>query len=307
MQPLPDIDERRHLTKRAVEYIHARILRKSLSEIAEDVGIGEKTVRLVASERLSALNEMHHASAPFYLGIESLRIAGQFRPIFTDLAGRKVVDIGETFGKKSIQQRLRTLRNNDQIRAVLTGANRKVRDAVLAELGRETRIAIDKFYVLQAANRAVDVVRKHAASTKPSKGQRFIMRSRHILLKRNAVLKPEELRTLEAWIGEFPELKVAYEIKEELHFLYDIEDAGQAAFALNAWQRRVSNDLGSPFGALSELIADWRSEVLELWNHRIVIDYAEEMRRVAQGICHDKGKSSFEVVRARALFRDRLV
>lgn len=53
MQPLPDLDDRRMLTRRAVNYIARLCLEKPFAEIAKDVGIDEKTVRLVANERIA--------------------------------------------------------------------------------------------------------------------------------------------------------------------------------------------------------------------------------------------------------------
>src|ERR1700730_17022624 len=53
LQPLPDVDERHRMLRRCLDHIHRQCVRQPFSQIAKDIGIDEKTVRLVASEHMS--------------------------------------------------------------------------------------------------------------------------------------------------------------------------------------------------------------------------------------------------------------
>lgn len=53
------------------------------------------------------------------------------------------------------------------------------------------------------------------------KGRRTLMRGRFILLKRRHDLIDRELLLLETWLGNIPDLKEAYELKEEFYKIWD--------------------------------------------------------------------------------------
>jgi transposase len=45
LQPLPEIDDNRRMTKRLIEYIGEQALKKPFTDIADEVGLDEKTIR----------------------------------------------------------------------------------------------------------------------------------------------------------------------------------------------------------------------------------------------------------------------
>src|ERR1700749_2862553 len=46
-QLLPDMDEKRTMTRRLLDYIRQRSLERTFTEVSEDVGVNEKTVRTI--------------------------------------------------------------------------------------------------------------------------------------------------------------------------------------------------------------------------------------------------------------------
>ncbi|NUQ94983.1 MAG: transposase family protein [Gemmatimonadaceae bacterium] len=60
-QPLPDMDERRFMTKRLLTWIGDRALKRTFAEVAADVGVDEKTVRLIFADHVRALEAKRRA------------------------------------------------------------------------------------------------------------------------------------------------------------------------------------------------------------------------------------------------------
>ncbi len=52
-EPLPDVDERRDMTKRLVEWIGKQAVRRTFASIAEEVGCVEGTIRLIFKDYVS--------------------------------------------------------------------------------------------------------------------------------------------------------------------------------------------------------------------------------------------------------------
>jgi transposase len=57
-QLLPEMDEKRNMTRRLVDYIQQRSLVRTFTEVADDVGVNEKTVRNVFSEYVALLEQV---------------------------------------------------------------------------------------------------------------------------------------------------------------------------------------------------------------------------------------------------------
>ena len=56
-EPLPEVNEKRLMTQRLVDWIGKQAVKRTFSSIAEEVGIDEKTVRLVFGDYVNALEQ----------------------------------------------------------------------------------------------------------------------------------------------------------------------------------------------------------------------------------------------------------
>ena len=93
-QILPEIDEKRNMTRRLVEYVRHRSLVRTFTEVADDVGVNEKTIRNIFREYVAELEVNREITAPAWLGIDELFLIRKPRCIFTDVKNRSIVDCG---------------------------------------------------------------------------------------------------------------------------------------------------------------------------------------------------------------------
>lgn len=80
-QELPDMDEKRRMTRRLVEYIGKAAIRRPFTEVAQDVGVHEKTVRLIFAEYAEQLESATHFETPEILGMDELYLARSRSPV----------------------------------------------------------------------------------------------------------------------------------------------------------------------------------------------------------------------------------
>src|SRR3546814_13426296 len=73
---------------RCIGYIQRQSLLKPNTHVAEEVGVSEAVVRLIAKPHAEYLNERHRKElrAPRFLGMDETKLAGSMRAIFIDLA-----------------------------------------------------------------------------------------------------------------------------------------------------------------------------------------------------------------------------
>ena len=80
------------MTIRLLGYIRRLSLEKKFTEVAEEVGVNEKTVRNIFDEYVAVLAKGYQRETPIWLGIDEIKLK-RFRAIFTNLHGRSLIDM----------------------------------------------------------------------------------------------------------------------------------------------------------------------------------------------------------------------
>lgn len=93
LQPLGGVLDERRMTERCAAFIAKAALRHTFAHVAREVGVDEKTVRAVATERMEELTAAHRPKLPRVLGIDETKIAGELRLVLTDVERRKLLDM----------------------------------------------------------------------------------------------------------------------------------------------------------------------------------------------------------------------
>lgn len=301
LQPLPDMDDNRRMTKRLVEYIGEQALKKPFTNIADEVGLDEKTIRLIAGQSLERLESPYPTFAPHILGMDEVMVAGELRAIFTDLANRTVLDLISSRRKPSVAHWLHHLNGRERVQVVCIDMWPPYKEAAQAVLGRRITVVVDKFHVVRMADHGLDMVRKAVGREKSIRGRRQLMRSRHLLLKRMNRLSEQQRFDMDGWLENIPRLKAAHAVKEGFYALYDIRDRKEADKALRAWEAGLTDEMRVAYKPLLTAIGNWRTEILAWWDHRITNAYTEAMNGIIKQINRRGRGYTFPILRARIL------
>lgn len=301
IQPNPDVDQRRRMTNRCVEYIEKQALRQTFTRIANSIGVDEKTIRIIVNEHLETVRQQHQFVAPDVLGIDEIHLIKKPRAVFTDIERKKLIDMLPNRDIRLVRNWLSNLPHKDKVNFVAIDMWRPYKDAVNAILPH-AKVVVDKFHVVRMANQAVDTIRKQQQKALNKKGRLSYKRGAYILRKRNHNLSPKQALSLDGWLKNEPVIEQAYDAKEAYYAIFDHTERGNAEAAYDDWKTTLTGDVKEAFSALVRATDNWRTEIFELIESNITNAFTESMNNLIR-LDNRIGRGySFDIIRARLLF-----
>lgn len=307
VQPLPDMDDDRRMTHRCREYIERQCLLKPNTHVAEDLGINEKVVRLIGKAQSTRLFAEHEEGmrAPRILGIDELFLADEMRAIFVDIETSWPIEILPNRWQGPVTNFLMNLRDRERVEVVTTDMWRPYKSAVQYALPNATLI-VDKWHVMRMANDVLETARRRYQSLLTAKDRKTLKRRRYLFLKRPYQLSPMELLDLDGWLKNTPELRGAYEVKEQFMAIWQCRKMKAAYDALEAWRDSIPPDLKMLFRPVVTATKNWEPEILNYFdNGRFTNAPTEARNRVIKMTNRLGAGYNFDNIRARALFGKR--
>src|SRR5713226_335837 len=265
--------KRRRTTKRLREHIGKQACSRPVSHVAAEMQVGPRLVQTCLEEVAQVELAKHHLSldetaplpTPRYLGIDEFarRKGHRYDTILCDLDGRKVLEVSAGRTKDEVSHLLERLTECDAVEAVSMDMSRPFREAVQLCLPR-ARIVADHFHVIQHVGKAVNKVLGRWA--KSAEGKKALDGQTHLFLRNQEDLSAEEAQTRAALAQAFPEIEVAWQLKEALRSWYATTSAASAAAELDAWVARVKRDGPAELRKALSAFRDWRQEILAFFD-----------------------------------------
>lgn len=305
LQPLGSIQTDMRMTVRCVEYIKTQCLRDTFVRIAEHIGCDDKTVRMLATEHIAALNLAFKPYLPEWLGIDETQIDGKLRCIITDVKNRVPVDMLPDRDKGSVASWLNKFRDKRTVKGLAIDMWRPYKDAA-ETVFPGLPVVIDKFHLVKMANKAMDDIRITLAKDQEKEVGKDWMRRKALLRMRYKNLDEKGRFSLGMWLDNEPHVKKAYDLKEAFYAIYDAKTKAEASARLDAWRESVPGSMKKGKKSFTPLLTatrNWRVEMLAVFDYPITNGYTEALNGVAKVINRQGRGYSFEVLRARLLFR----
>lgn len=305
-QLLPDMDEKRHMTRRLLSYIRQRSLERTFTEVAQDVGLDEKTVRNIFQDFATELDCNYTPATPEWLGIDELLLVRKLRCMLTNVKENSVVDILEERSKEAVGRWLSNTPNPEAIKVVTMDMWRPYRDVAYAMLPN-AKVVVDKFHIVRMANLALDQTRKRLREGLDSKARRRLMHDRHVLLRRRSQLKSFDYAVMQVWTLNMPELGAIYDAKEDFYSIWDeAADKAEAIERYEKWKAGLSTGVRKNMHDVIRAVENWKPEIFNYFDVRVTNAYTEAMNGMAK-IANRTGRGySFEAIRAKILFGQAL-
>lgn len=302
-QQLPDMDEKRTMTRRLLAYIRRRSLERTFTEVASDVGLDERTIRNIFNDYVDELNDSYWPQTPNWLGIDELFLVRKPRCIFTNVQANTIIDMLPNRDKVSVAKWLSQRPHKEVIEVVTMDMWKPYRDAVTANLPG-AKVVVDKFHVVKLANHCLDTVRKSLREGMDLKQRRKLMHDRHLILRRRKNLEPMDFMMMQAWTDSIPALFSAYQAKEDFYDIWDTATSRAEAMELyDLWKATLEPKTRSAFYELIRAVDNWRFEVFNYFDFKGATNaYTESANGLAK-IANRLGRGySFEAIRAKVLF-----
>lgn len=303
MQPLPDMDESRRMTKRLFNYIVKQGIRQNYSEVARHIGMNEKTVRNICEEHVNMVRQRMLDEAPIILGIDEMKLGGYKRTVFIDVAGKRLMDLIETMTRKAVDRWLYLMPHKENVRIVtidMWGPYRAACRAIIPQ----ARIIVDKWHIVSKANDALDRVRSR--HRRIIKDKRNPHRGRLLLHTKPEKLSPMRRMVLDAVVANTPLIGDAWRAKEGFYDIWKADDRAAAEARYDAWKAGIPASVRPEFGKLVITVDNWREEIFTYFEHRFTNAYTEARNRLVKDIQREGRGYRFDRLRAKAILQEPL-
>jgi transposase len=306
MEELPGMDDSRAATARLLHFIRDKCFVEPFTKIAEEVGITEGTVRNIFKDYVQEMEARYQFATPEFMGIDEAHLMNDMRCVITNLGQRAIVDILPYRDQATVIRRLSRMDNREKVVGVSIDMWRPYLEAVKICFPQAV-VVVDKFHVVSRVGHAAEEIRKavRAALEKPARQQ--LRGDVHLMRTRRHRLRPEQRLIVEAWYNGFPQLGKAYDLKESFYEIYDAADRPEAEERFEAWKNSIPEDLWVVFGPVAKMVDNWYEYIFAYWDHRITNAYTEAVNRTLKELNRRGRGYSFEVLRARVLYRGAYV
>lgn len=305
LQPLPDVDDKRNMTKRLLDYIQRQSIRKTFAQVADDVGVNPETVRRIFRDHIGQLATEWVPVTPYWMGIDEIYLIRKFRAVLTNIREGTIFEMLETNRMADVIAYFQAMPHPDRIELVTMDMHWQYKEAVHRAFP-EARIVVDKFHVVRQANRAVELIRIAYKKTLNKNQRRALTRDRWVMLKRRDGLKPEERLILDSWTGVYEPLRAAYEAKEAYMNLWDATlTRSEAEAAYDAWEGSLTKEMRKAFTGLIRATRNWREEVFSYFDFEGATNATTESLNNLIREKHRLGRGyQFDAIRAKVLYNE---
>lgn len=197
IQPLPDMNEDHFMTKRLVSYIEREVFKRTFTAMAVEIGVDEKTIRNIFSEYVEREEKKRVILAPYWLGIDELKIAGGYRGVFSNVKDRCILDLIPNRKKVEVVKFFKKLPEKGRVELVCMDMWTPYKEIVNEHLPK-AQVVVDKFHFIRMASDALEAVRKDVRADLTDRQRRQLMHDRFILLRRKRDLEAKDLILLDS-------------------------------------------------------------------------------------------------------------
>ena len=288
------------MTERAVKYARDNSIRETFRKVADQLGVDPMTVRRIFDDFSATFQTKGRFQTPEILGIDELKIVGDYRCMLTNVQKLTVFDLLQTRKKADLLSYFRGLPDRHRVKVItmdMWSVYRQVAQAVFPGCP----IVADRFHVVRMANDALERVRKRVRRELDLKARLKLKNERFILLKRARDLSEGDLAKLAAWSEQFPALGAAHTAKEAFFDIYAHTDKQLAQASARQWLHTVPSLVAKEFRETTVALQSWWDEIFAWYDYPISNAYTESINRFAKDLNRMGRGYSFEVVRARLL------
>jgi transposase len=304
MPELTFLDTKRRATHSLVDAIREKCLGTTFRDLARQTGVSANTVKSIAKDLITELEETVHYETPVIMGIDEVMLAGAYRCVITNLATNNIFEILEYRTQDHLKPFFKDLADREKVEWVCTDMWRPFKRS-FAEYLPNAKLVIDKYHVIQMATKALEEERKKYQSELTRQQRIHVKKSiRWITLKRPHNLSEPEQKALQALRENIPQLAVAYDFKEMFCEIYDEPDKQMAQNAFEAWENSLPEKGFDDFKKLAKTVHNHYEDIFAYWDSPFPITnaYTEAMNGLIK-MSNRLGRGySYEMIRAKTLY-----
>ena len=305
IQPVEGIQSEMRMTERCYEYIKRQSLKDTFTNIANNIGCDDKTVRSIAQAYASHLNSFYEPNVSGWIGLDETTLDGKLRFVITDIVNRRPIDMLPDREQKTVSNWLWNHRHDD-IQGFSMDMWRPYKK-VVNTIFPNALIVVDKFHVVRMANQAMEGVRVRLSKDRVKAIGRDWMRRKSLLRMRYKNLDEQGKYNVDMWLENEPDIAIAHNLKELFYLIYEMPTRQEAEDLLDEWLVIIPDEFKKSqkdFKPLVTIFKEWRNEIMNYFDHRVTNGYTEALNGVAKVMNRGGRGYTFEMIRAKFLFRN---
>jgi len=268
---------RRRSSHRFREYLGEEALHQTVRRTAQKEMVGEGLVRRCVAEEIGRRLEAKGVKeTPEFMGLDEFSVKGRrlYHTAICDLVEGEVMEVVEGQGQQRVEEYLDKLAEPERVKGVTMDMHEPFRQAVQMCLP-QAEIVADKFHLIRHINNALDKVRSRLqGGSRKGKG-RDLFKSRYILLKGAERLVDWEKERLSQLFSYYPELRMAWLLKESFRAWYRETERNRAEEELGLLEGKIASGSLPEFKELLHTFTNWREEILNYFDYRITNGFVE--------------------------------
>ena len=276
------------LTRAYEEHLLLSLINSTTQDVSKKERIGYDMVRGVLLHRISQKVDWTEIERLEVLGIDEIALLKghkDFVAIITArLSGGRIIPLAllKDRTKAVVKAFLESipLRLRKTVHSVCTDMWEGYINAAREVFGETVSIVVDRFHVAKSYREAVDRLRKSEMKRlkqvlsdddyKQLKGVLWALRKKHSLLN------DDEIALLDRLFSHSPDLKTAYELREELTAIFDSDICSTVATTeLQQWQQRVLDSGLNCFNSFLTSLTNWLDEIVAYFERRLNSGFVE--------------------------------
>ena len=283
------------MTNRLRCKIHQLSLTKLFKHIAREYKLSVTTIEKIALAYIREKDSQHIMYSPEVLGIDEAHLNGSIRCVLTDINEHLLFEMLPKRDKQTLINYLDSLPDSNNIKVVTMDMYRPYREAVY-ECLPDAAIVIDRFHVVKLINDVLSDYRKTLCKQLSAAEKKEINSVQKVLNANRKDLTANQNKKLGYIYSKYPELKMAYNLKEEFREIYECTNRRAAVLKYTKWSRKVKQNF-SPYISITETVNRWSLEIFNYFDHPYTNGVTEAINGCIKAIAVDGKGYSFEILR----------
>lgn len=298
-----EMAEDHRMTRRCYDYIIRKALMSTNAKVAEEIGFDEAVVRGVIKAHCKVKEYSYRPTLPRILGIDELYLNRQFRCVLTDIERGTIIDILESRQFDVVYNYLANMRGRDNVQIICQDMWKPYRD-VASQLFPRAAIVVDRFHIQRMGNECLEVLRKGIKKDLTQHQRRQLKGDRKLLLMRRRDLNPMNELVIHTWLDQFPELGMAYKLKEAFFDIWESATEPEARQRYSDWLAMMPDSQKPHWKPITTAMTNWDKQIFSYFGpaQRNTNAFTESINRSMRDLNRDARGLSFEMFRAKTLF-----
>ena len=270
-------------------HVYEQCKSTDIDAVAEKERLHPETVRLIFKRWAKRAEKKQMRPVVRCLGIDEISLRKghkHFAMVLTDLERHCVVAILEERSQTALETWLASLNEAERkaIRLVAMDMWGPYRGVIRVKLPH-AEIVADRFHVMKQLNDAIAKIRRKLQVKTDPAGYELLKGLRWILVRNRDDLKPEEELKLQKALSAFPELRIAYLLKERFATIANrIQDRSQAERFLRVWVYEAQASGLVQLVKFTHTLSNWWNEFLNYFNEGFTSAVVEGLNNAIRGI-----------------------